>query len=107
MQTIYIDGTASILVNGHLTPSFSLQCGVWQGCPLAPYLYIIAHKVLAITLGDPSRLIEGICLPSSTYVLNLSFTDDSTLYLANNLEKLNRAKQVVDDICLASRSLVN
>ena len=107
MKTIYGNGTASVLVNGTPTPSFVLQRGVRQGCPLAPYLYILAHDALALTLEDPTRLIHGLTLPNGPEVSNLSFADDSTLYLLGTEDNLPAAKDALDDFCLASGSQVN
>jgi hypothetical protein len=107
MRTIYGNSTAKVLVNSDLTASFALQRGVRQGCPLSPYLYILADDALSITLDDPLRHIQGISLPGLSTLTNLSFVDDSTLYLQGAETNLDRAKDTLQDFCLASGSFVN
>jgi hypothetical protein len=107
MRTIYSEGSTSVLVNGAPTPSFKLERGVRQGCPLAPYLYILAHDALAHTLDGSSRDIQGLMLPNRKAISNLSFADEPSLYLLGTNDNLNRAKLALDAFCLASGSQVN
>jgi hypothetical protein len=74
---------------------------------LAPYLYILAHDVLALILRDPPRNILGLQLPDGSSFSNLNFADNSMLYLLAQIDNLDRAKVTLEDFCLASGSLVN
>lgn len=47
--------TMSVIINGEPTPSFRPQRGVRQGCPLSPYLFIIAVNELSICLQHHSN----------------------------------------------------
>jgi hypothetical protein len=102
MRTIYSEGSTSVLVNGAPTPSFKLERGVRQGCPLAPYLYILAHDALAHTLDGSSRDIQGLMLPNRKAISNLSFADEPSLYLLGTNDNLNRAKLALDAKSMAS-----
>ena len=56
---VYADITSSVINNGWLSSSFSLERGVRQGCPLSPLLYCLVVE----TLGQAIRKdlsIEGI-----------------------------------------------
>ncbi len=41
---------STIINNGHTAEVFSLSRGIRQGCPILPYLFIIAVEVLAISM---------------------------------------------------------
>jgi hypothetical protein len=47
-----------IFYNGFLSESFPIKRGVRQGCPLYPYIFILAIKLLSIAIRQ-NRNIEG------------------------------------------------
>jgi hypothetical protein len=71
--------------------------------PTCIYLQTTLSPLLWMTpLG-----IQGISLPGLSTLTNLSFVDDSTLYLQGAETNLDRAKDTLQDFCLASGSFVN
>lgn len=70
---------ASILLNGSPTSEFQFHCGLKQGDPLAPYLFILIMESLHISL---SRAIEagiftGITIGSAITISHLFYADDA------------------------------
>ncbi len=50
---------AIICINGSITKAFKIKRGVRQGCPLAPYLFILVDQVLNFIVGI--RGYQGHC----------------------------------------------
>ena len=77
---------------------FAIRCGIRQGCPLAPYLFLIAAEVMNAMVKVEVEVgrVKGIKLPSedlqqvmAQYVNNTSFTllgeEASMRYLVSTL----------------------
>ncbi len=81
VTSLYRDATSAIKLNGIPGPDFKLERSVRQGCPLAPYLFILATDVLGYMLEDPKYGIEGLALPRGGQIKDQTFADDTALYL--------------------------
>lgn len=81
VTSLYRDATSAIKLNGIPGPDFKLERSVRQGCPLAPYLFILATGVLGYMLEDPKYGIEGLALPRGAQIKDQTFADDTALYL--------------------------
>ena len=44
VQLLFGNATASLNLNGSLGSSFKIERGVRQGCPLAPYIFLIVGE---------------------------------------------------------------
>lgn len=81
VQMLLTDASAAVAINGLCTAEFPIRRGVCQGCPLAPYLFLIVAETLATTTHaavDTGRL-RGINLPDdSTQQILSQFADDTT-----------------------------
>lgn len=76
----------SILVNGSPTREFDVTCGLRQGDPLFPFLFIIVMEALSITMDSAKALgiYNDIKLPhDGPHVSHLFFADDA-LFLGSH-----------------------
>lgn len=74
----YTDIKNTVLVNGHLSPSFLVTRSVRQGCSLSPLLYVLVFEPFAIKVRNDS-LISGIKLQGSSVEAKFSaYADDGT-----------------------------
>ena len=83
VSLFYTQVQSAVLVNGLISPFFSLSRGVRQGCPLSPLLYVLVAKTLAVNIQSNPR-IPGLCLPGVPFVVSPvhQYADDTTLILS-------------------------
>ncbi|KAF7815029.1 reverse transcriptase [Senna tora] len=81
--------TLRILVNGEPTEYFSPQCGLRQGDPLSPYLFILGFNVLSCALSklQEAGIVKGIKVAREAPAVNhLLYADDSIMFFKADLE---------------------
>jgi hypothetical protein len=69
----------SVIINGQAYATFQSSRGIRQGCPLSPYLFILAINELSIALGEAQAAnhLSGILLgPNCPSIHSLLFADD-------------------------------
>ena len=83
IRMLLCDASTSVNISKPVTKPFRLQKGVHQGCPLAPYLFVIVANALHDVIKNVVKigLIKGIYLPQCLtqqiiyqYANNTSFT---------------------------------
>jgi hypothetical protein len=62
VKALYKEASSAVKMNGETGLDFQLARSVRQGCPLAPYLFILATDVLGYMLADPIHEVEGLSL---------------------------------------------
>jgi mannosylglycoprotein endo-beta-mannosidase len=105
--TLYHEVTSTIKINGEVGPDFQLTHSVRQGCPLAPYLFILAIDVLGHMLDDPRHGVEGMSLPRGGCIKDQTFVDNTTLYLKGVQPNMDKAQNVLKLFCKASGAKIN
>ncbi|GKA20416.1 RNA-directed DNA polymerase, eukaryota [Tanacetum coccineum] len=75
----FTSSMASILVNGSPTSEFPFCCGLKQGDPLAPYLFILIMESLHISFSRvvDDGLFKGFQLHGSVNISHLFYADDA------------------------------
>ncbi|GKA93469.1 RNA-directed DNA polymerase, eukaryota [Tanacetum coccineum] len=70
---------ASILINGSPTSEFQFHCGLKQGDPLAPFLFILVMESfhLAFSRATDAGVFNGIRIGSSLMISHLFYADDA------------------------------
>jgi hypothetical protein len=107
ISSLYWLASSSIKINRELGEDFRLIRSIKQGCPLAPYLFILAMDVLGHMLDNPKHEIDGMHLPKGGCVRDQTFADDTAFYLKGSLSNLSKARAVLELFYLASRAKIN
>nr|GEV36188.1 RNA-directed DNA polymerase, eukaryota, reverse transcriptase zinc-binding domain protein [Tanacetum cinerariifolium] len=70
---------ASILINGSLTSEFQFHCGLKQGDPLAPYLFILIMESLHLSFSRAvdAGIFTGIKIDYSLTISHIFYADDA------------------------------
>ena len=78
--------------NGYTSQFFGLGRGVRQGCPLAPFLFVLAVELLAISVRKNSN-IKGIDVGDDIIKIS-QLADDTTCFLSD----LNSARHLLQEL---------
>ena len=105
VKTLYSGANSCVTNNGHMSNYFSMGRGVRQGCPLSPYLFIIAAEVLAISIRN-NKDIKGIVIGKKEYKIK-QFADDSQTMSIYDLDSINATIKNFLDFGKVSGSTIN
>lgn len=98
INILYTSSETCDLNRGQSSGWFPFQRGIRQGCPISPFLFVMAVEKLADVIRGRED-IKGLCL-LDTETKILQFADDSTIFmedessLRNTLETIDNFKAV-------------
>jgi len=99
-----------ILINDQPLNPFTPQCGLRQGDPLSPYLFLICADVLSnlIIKAQDSKIIQGIKIAKEApRISHLLFADDSLIFCKATIEEAQNIKDIITKYERASGQKVN
>ena len=102
--------TFSILINGEPTAAFSSQRGIRQGCPLSPYLFVVAINELSICLQHNllTSNLSGVTLGQGCPPIHsLLFADDLILCGKASVQEATNIRNILQEFCNLSGQVPN
>ncbi|GJY74776.1 RNA-directed DNA polymerase, eukaryota [Tanacetum coccineum] len=92
-----VSGMASILINGSPTSEFQFHCGLKQGDPLAPYLFILIMESLHLSFSRvvDAGIFKGIKIDNSVTISHLFYADDAVFIGEWSDDNLTRIMHVL------------
>ena len=94
MRVFYNKTESCILNNGWASNFFETQRGVRQGCPLSPYLFILAAEVMAKAIRNNTNIKR---ISVNNQEVKISQYADDTLILDGSLKSLSYSLDLLDD----------
>uniref|UniRef100_W5LWH6 Reverse transcriptase domain-containing protein n=1 Tax=Lepisosteus oculatus TaxID=7918 RepID=W5LWH6_LEPOC len=107
IQILYAKVETRVCVNGRLGGAIPIKCGVRQGCPLSPLLYVLyIEPFLERIRRDPD--ISGVVVPGSKGLQAkiAAYAEDITLFLSTN-ESLRKVLEIVYYFAAGMGSMLN
>jgi hypothetical protein len=102
--------TFAVLVNDEPSGTFNSQRGLRQGCPLSPYLFVIAINELSIRLQEAlhNHNLTGVSLGEGCpSIHSLLFADDLILCGQASTNEAQAIKTILYDFCQQSGQTPN
>lgn len=102
--------TFSVNINGQPFGSFKGSRGIRQGCPLSPYLFILAVNELSLSMQEAlnTNHLSGIQLgPACPSIHSLMFADDLIVCGRADNEDANTIAHIINQFCDVSGQTPN
>ena len=84
VKTFYNKRKSYVINNGFISSSINMSRGIFQGCPISPFLFLFAIEVLAIAIRSNDD-IKGIQVGNMEKKISL-LADDTTCFLQGDLK---------------------
>ncbi|GJQ91492.1 RNA-directed DNA polymerase, eukaryota [Tanacetum coccineum] len=109
IRGILSSAMASILVNGSPTSEFPFYCGLKQGDPLAPFLFILIMESLHISVSKAvdEGVFKGLSIQGSDPISHLFYADDAVFVGEWSEVNLVNLVRILDCFYLTSGLKIN
>ena len=105
IKTIYSCRKSYVINNGFLTDPIDMARGIFQGCPISPYLFLLIIETMAISVRQ-NKNIKGIPVEGSELKISL-LADDSTCFLDGSSDSFNHLFTTLNSFAKRSGCKVN
>ncbi|KAL3675556.1 hypothetical protein R1sor_025504 [Riccia sorocarpa] len=109
LRALQENAETRILLNGDLLPTFQVEMGVRQGCPLSPLLYAIASIpfISAIHTENALQRIRPVRLADNVGISVVCLADDTAVYLEIHESSVSNLFKLLEDYQRATGGKVN
>lgn len=100
----------SVIINGQSSARFCSDRGIRQGCPISPYLFVLAINELSLTLQEAmcNNNLTGIKLgPNCPPIHSLMFADDLLVCGHATLQEAIQINNIIHHFCSNSGQTPN
>jgi exonuclease III len=105
ISTFYNNIKSAVIINGTISPWFSVNRGCRQGDPISPYLFIICVEVLGIMTRENAE-IKGIVINQEEHKLS-QYADDTEFLLDGNRRSFEACVETINRFSLRSGLFMN
>ena len=110
VKLLFGNVSASVNINGSPGRSFKVERGIRQGCPLAPYLFLIVGEALTHTIKKAvkEKRLRGVVLPGDKKQQCISqYADDSSLMVRGEKRDIDELVKLLKTFSEASGMEIN
>ena len=105
VKTIYSDRKSYVINNGFMTRVINMERGIFQGCPISPYLFLLVIETMALAVRQNVN-VKGIPIQHKEVKISL-LADDSTCFLDGSLQSFNSLFNILDRFAICSGCKLN
>ena len=105
VKTFYNSRKSYVINNGFMSNSIDMSRGIFQGCPISPFLFLFAIEILAIAIRSNEQ-IKGLKVGNIEKKINL-LADDTTCFLQGDLESFQVLFSTLDKFASFSGCKIN
>ena len=105
IKAFYCKRSSYTINNGFLSDRFSMERGVFQGCPISPLLFLCAIEVLAISIRN-NAYIDGIKIGAAKKKVSL-LADDTTCFLNSDPDSFTKLFEILNKFASISGCKIN
>ena len=105
LKPFTIRGKSYVINNGFISSSINMSRGIFQGCPISPFLFLFAIEILAIAIRSNDD-IKGIQVGNMEKKISL-LADDTTCFLQGDLKSFQTLFNTLDQFASFSGCKVN
>ena len=105
IKVLYTGRQSYVMNNGFLTERIPMQRGIFQGCPVSPYLFLFVIEIMALMIRQ-SKNIKSISVKSEEVKISL-LADDSVCFLDGSKSSFEHLFKILDKFGLYSGCKIN
>ncbi len=103
VKLIYKDTNSTVILPHGMSPRFSIDKGIKQGCPISPLLFIAAAEMLSILIKNSD--FEKLTIFGKQLVIS-QLADDTTIFM-KNIDQVPKILQTIEFFSRASGLKLN
>ena len=110
VKLLFVNASATVNLNGNQGDNFRIERGVRQGCPLAPYLFLIVGEVLTHVIKKAVKegRLRGVSLPGGKSQQSISqYADDSSFMVRGDKRYVDELVRILKVFSEASGMEIN
>ena len=110
VKLLFGNASAAVSINGSPGRSFKVERGVRQGCPLAPYLFLIVGEALThiIKKAVKEKKLRGVMLPGGKKQQCISqYADNSSFMVKGDKRDIDELVKLLKTFSEASGMKIN
>ena len=105
ISTIYTGRKSYVINNGFLSKAIDMERGIFQGCPISPYLFLLVIETMALAVRQNND-IQGIPIFDKELKISL-LADDSTCFLNGSTKSFDNLFEVLNKFANCSGCQLN